>query len=258
MITCVDCAKLFDTEYLVTNILDRNEQDTEEQKKKINRILEVYDRVLLILKYSSQFINETVAALRKNSSRHNKIGLGSSTIGVAAGGLGVAAAATIMAPIGGHLLLASLLFGSGATFANAGSEAFNYRCEPRVMADRIMALYSIVNSISRIPAVMDGMSEDLIDNKNNKHGLGQSKLHWTRTAMLGLKTVTAGAISAVSIVTEAREMKLNIDKIRAKSPCEKATKLSEIQNEIDFLPSTEILSQQLSVVIKRAYEIRAE
>lgn len=258
MITCVDCAKLFDTEYLVTNILNRNEQDTEEQKKKINRILEVYDRVLLILKFSSQFINETVAALRKNSSRHNKIGLGSSTIGVAAGGLGVAAAATIMAPIGGHLLLASLLFGSGATFANAGSEAFNYRCEPRVMADRIMALYSIVNSISRIPAVMDGMSGDLIDNKNKKHGLGQSKLHWTRTAMLGLKTVTAGAISAVSIVTEAREMKLNIDKIRAKSPCEKATKLSEIQNEIDFLPSTEILSQQLSVVIKRAYEIRAE
>ena len=46
---------------------------------------------MLFLKFSIQFIDDVAIALEENTSRHNKVGLGSSATGVVAGGLGVAA-----------------------------------------------------------------------------------------------------------------------------------------------------------------------
>ena len=101
-----------------------------------------------------QFIDEVALALEQNTSRHNKVGLGSSATGMVSGGLGVAAAATIFTPVGPPLLLASILFGGGATAVDAASEAVNYRSEPNKMADRILTLNSIINCISRLPTRM--------------------------------------------------------------------------------------------------------
>lgn len=145
-------------------------------------------------------------ALEENTSRHNKVGLGSSATGVVSGGLGVVAAATIFTPVGPPLLLASILFGGGAAAADAASEAVNYRCEPNKMADRIITLHSIINCIARLPAMVDMEVEEESDS-SQKRVENQSALHWRRTAMNSLKPLTAGALSAVSIVTEAREMK---------------------------------------------------
>lgn len=85
---CSDCAHLFSVNFLVHNVM--HEQDPVEKKKRLNNMLEVYDRALLVLLYSTQFIDDVVTALRGNTSRHNKIGLGSSATGVVAGSLGVA------------------------------------------------------------------------------------------------------------------------------------------------------------------------
>jgi hypothetical protein len=85
---CSECAHLFSMNHLVHHVMQ--EEDPVEQKKRLNNMLEVYDRALLVLLYSTQYIDDVEAALRGNTSRHNKIGLGSSATGVVAGSLGVA------------------------------------------------------------------------------------------------------------------------------------------------------------------------
>ncbi|CAJ1954690.1 unnamed protein product [Cylindrotheca closterium] len=257
IVVCVDCANLFSLDYLMKNIV-HSEVDsidsTETRKRKMNHMLEVYDRALLILTYSVQFIDDVVVALEQNTSRHNKVGLGSSATGMVSGGLGVAAAATIFTPVGPPLLLASILFGSGAAAADAASEAVNYRGEPNKMADRILTLNSIIGCISRLPATIDmettAEEEDVIHTAE-----GQASLHWRRTAMNGLKPLTAGALSAVSIFTEAREMKSTVAKIRAGNPCEKAERLKQVKENVPFLPKTDILSNQLQGALRRQHEI---
>ena len=205
IIVCNDCAHLFSAEYLMTNIIHSDNNDSlESHKKKMNHMLEVYDRALLILTYSIQFIDEVSEALEENIKRHNKVGLGSSATGVVSGGLGVAAAVTIFTPVGPPLLLASILFGGGAAAVDAASEAVNYHCEPNKMADRILTLNSIIHSVLSLPAMVDMEiceAADLSLDKQNQI------LNLRRTAMNGLKPLTAGALSAISIVTEAREMK---------------------------------------------------
>lgn len=188
--------------------------------------------------YSTQFIDEVVVALQGNTSRHNKIGLGSSATGVVAGGLGVAAACTIFTPVGPPLLLASFLFGGGATAVTAGSEAVNYRCEPNKMADRILTLHSVITCIARLPGVMvmEAQQEEELLANSLKKDQRQARLHLTRTAMNGLKPLTAGALSALSIVTEARELKNTVGRIRAGNPCEKAERLAAIKEEVKNLP----------------------
>lgn len=315
IIICSDCAHLFSINYVIHHVVDikcndssscsHNNRDGERQqeqsldgaeqakhldaKMKINNMLEVYDRSLLVLRYSVQYIDDVALAIRTNTSRHNKIGLGSSATGMVAGGLGVAAACTIWTPVGPPLLLASILFGGGATAFNAGSEAVNYRCEPNKMADRILTLHSIVSNIAQLPGVMDhrimtmeeererqlqqqqqqrqehqeevvqngqvgddvpSVNEGFILNKQHKDD-DQSRLHWTRTAMNGLKPLTMGALSAVSIVTEAREMKRAVDKIRAGNPCDKAERLLAIKEEMQHIPYTEDLSHQLHLILSR-------
>jgi len=246
---CLDCAHFFSTDYIMKFIV--NDLDEEVRKGRINGMLEVYDRAVVILKFSVQFIDDVAIALEQNTSRHNKVGLGSSATGVMAGGLGVAAAVTIFTPVGPPLLLASILFGGSATAVNASSEAVNYRCEPNKMADQILTLYSIITCISQLPATIDMDMEDkhiiAVPVKNDK----QSSLHWKRTAMNGLKPLTAGALSAVSIVTEAREMKNTVNKIRAGNSCEKAERLRAIEKEAEDIIPTDILASQLVVTMNR-------
>lgn len=170
------------------------------------------------------------------------------------------AACTIFTPVGPPLLLASILFGGGATAVNAGSEAVNYRCEPNKMADRILTLHSIISSIANIPTAMD--QDEKIEEEKRANLLRaertQSRLHFTRAAMNGLKPLTSGALSAISIVTEARELKNTVDRIRAGNPCEKAERLAGIKNEVFNLPKTEVLSSQLWMIISRLQTSKAD
>jgi hypothetical protein len=246
---CSDCAHLFSLEYIVTHIITEG-ASLEERQATMNRMLEVYDRALIVLKYSAQYIDSVASSLEQNTSRHNFVGLGSSATGVIAGGLGVAAAATIFTPVGPPLLLASILFGGGATAVNAGSEAVNYDCEPNKMADRIITLDSILTSINRLPAAME-MDEIIIAEPRSAIEQKQTGLHWRRTAMNVVKPLTAGALSAISILTEGRELKVTVDKIRAGSPCEKAKQLRVIAENVDCQVTTDALSVQLHIIMSR-------
>ena len=163
---CSQCSHLFSSQAIVDRIVAAAAaagEDKIQQKQTLHYLLDVYDRALLILTYSNQFIDEISQALIKNTGRHNKVGLGSSAAGVVSGAIGVAAAVTIFTPVGPPLLLASVLFGGTSTAVAAGSESVNYRCEPNKMADKIIALHAIVTSIARLPETL----EEHRRNKNN-------------------------------------------------------------------------------------------
>ena len=105
IVVCNDCAPLFSVPFMLEQV---TLLDQSIRKKNMNHILEVYDRALILLKYSGQFIPDVAEALEANTSRHNKIGLGTSATGVLSGVVGVAAAgafpselnSTIYSPLG--------------------------------------------------------------------------------------------------------------------------------------------------------------
>lgn len=259
---CTECSHLFSPEAILQTIVEETVTE-EDRKKQHNFLLEVYDRTLLILKYSIQYIDEICEALEINTRRNNQIGLGSSGVGVLSGVMGVTAACTIFTPVGPPLLLASVLFSGSATAAAAGSEAVNYRCEPNKMADKIIALHAIITSISRVPATFEIMKsakeeeeekleekEDTEHDKANNGNSGNSRyLHLSRVGMNALKPLTAGALSAVSIVTEGREMRRTIGKIRAGNPCDKVETLRSIKEEVQVLAPTNEIGHQLTTII---------
>jgi hypothetical protein len=104
---CLDCEQLFNFEFIV----DCLTMDTKERREKVDRMIDLYDRTALLLRYSSQYIDGAAASLEDTKFRQNKIGVGGSTAGLMSGALGIAAAATILTPAGPPLLVASLLFG---------------------------------------------------------------------------------------------------------------------------------------------------
>lgn len=104
---CLECEKLFNFEYVVDCLI----MDNRERQERINHMIDLYDRTVLLLKYSSQYIDDVATSLEEAMARQNKIGVGGSTAGIMSGALGIAAAATILTPAGPPLLVASLLFG---------------------------------------------------------------------------------------------------------------------------------------------------
>jgi hypothetical protein len=254
---CCDCAKFF-----ALDVVKGSLTVAEGRKQLINSMLDVYDRALLILQYSAQFIQDIAAALEYNTKRNNRIGLGSSGAGFLSGVVGVAAAATIFTPVGPPLLIASILFGAGGTAASAGSEAVNYRCAPNKMADTIIVLHGMVNSISRLTDISEEEALQQEDNNGTENASGAastrtanrfnknadetgSRRNWTRATANALKPLTAGALSAASVVMEAREIKATVEKMQAGNPCAKADFLREIGKEIHTIPSTDEVSKEI-------------
>ena len=45
----------------------------DERKQHMNQMLDVYDRVLLILQYSSRYIHDIATALENNTKRNNRV-----------------------------------------------------------------------------------------------------------------------------------------------------------------------------------------
>lgn len=243
---CNECSKFFSFDFLVAAADD----SYNDRRELMNAMLDVYDRALLILQYSSQYIPEVVTSLQQNTKRNNRIGIGSSATGIVSGITGVAAAATIWTPVGPPLLLASILFGGGATAASASSEAVNYRSEPNQMANKIIVLHGMAHSISSLVMIYegddDGNGTGLLDDKTNKQGHDEpaAARNWTRATMNVLKPLTAGALSAASLVMEAKELQSTVQKVRAGNPCAKAETLKTIQRDIARLPETNFVAKE--------------
>jgi hypothetical protein len=117
-------------------------------------IVDMYDRVLLVLKFSAQYTNDIADALEHQVKRNNGIGVGSNVTGLVSGITGIVAAATLFTPAGPPLLIASLIFGGTATAVSAGSEAVNYVSEPRKVADKIIAMHGVAKSLLRITGIL--------------------------------------------------------------------------------------------------------
>jgi hypothetical protein len=148
---CLGCERLFELDFLIECVSTR---DPTERAKLIDHMVDCYDRCLLILKYSTQYVEPIALSLEQQKEQQNKIGLGSSSAGVLSGALGIAAAATILTPAGPPLLIASLFFGGSATVVQTGTEAYNYFSEPNKLADRIIALHGMLLSILRVTSTL--------------------------------------------------------------------------------------------------------
>lgn len=104
---CLECEKLFNFEYIVGCLT----MDKRQRQERVNHMIDLYDRTLLLLKYSSQYIDSVADSLEQTMVKQNRVSLGGSSAGIVSGALGIAAAATILTPVGPPLLVASLLFG---------------------------------------------------------------------------------------------------------------------------------------------------
>jgi hypothetical protein len=157
---CHSCERLFELDFIVISV---KEPDPQVRAKHIDHMIDCYDRCLLLLKYSAQHIETIAKTLEESQEKKNKVGLGSSGVGVLSGVLGIAAAATILTPAGPPLLIASLAFGGSATTVQVGSDALNFFSEPNKLADRIIALHGMTLSILRVTSTLrDAMIQDFI------------------------------------------------------------------------------------------------
>ncbi|CAJ1922271.1 unnamed protein product [Cylindrotheca closterium] len=204
---CLNCERLFQLEFITTCV---KEPDAQIRAKHIDHMIDLYDRCLLLLNYSSQYIEQIAVTLENTKEKQNKIGLGSSGVGVVSGVLGIAAAATILTPAGPPLLIASLVFGGSATTVQVGTEALNYFSEPNKLADRIIALHGMTLSILRVTSTLrDAMMRDYIrtdgicDEKGDLAQVVQERFEKHRSGVVaGVNAGSGVALGGVAL-TEA-------------------------------------------------------
>lgn len=168
----------------------------------VEKLINLYDRVLLLLRFSEQYLDQMTVALEHTKSRNNKINVGGSSVGIVSGILGVAAAATIVTPAGVPLLVASLMLGTGATAAQTGTEVKEkYFSEPNQFANRVIALNGVALSILSIVGVLRGVIQrDYLQMHEETDGSCSSPAPLPR-ALLESRTlagVTAGRLVAGS------------------------------------------------------------
>lgn len=195
-----------------------------ECRKKVNEMVDCYDRAKLLLLFTSQYTDQIAEALEHSTVRSNKIGVGSSATGVVSGMAGVVGCGALLFPpvavVGIPLLISSLVFGGAATAAQTGDAAVQYFSEPNKLADKMVTLHGMMLSLLRISEVLsygllkehadlDGDADDrrkaLADEINallEKHGVATKGVKGLRTAVVGGTVAAAGAeISATSIAT---------------------------------------------------------
>jgi hypothetical protein len=203
---CTDCEQVFQLDFVVDCLTDRDKMP-----EHMERMIDLYDRAVILLKYSSQYIPDVAQQLEGSKERQNKVGVGSSSAGMVSGILGIAAAATIITPAGPPLLIASLLFGGSATAISTGTEARNYYSEPHQLASRIQALHGMVHAILRVTSTLrdamlrDHIRTDAYDKEDDKDSGARE------AAMSALKqhkgkvmaAATAGRFSAAGMETAA-------------------------------------------------------
>lgn len=210
---CLECVKLFEHEYMVACINQAHglsaEKAIEEQsagesateERPLEHMMDLYDRVLLLLQYTSQFIEPIASALEDNTKRGNNVNMGASSVGLVSGILGVGAAAAIFTPAGPPLLIASLCLGGGATAAQTGTEVANYFSEPNKWADKIIALTGMIHSLLKVKeSLREILTARLLEEQGNpeidrlKSSLADLRKKQRTAAVKAGATVASGAV----------------------------------------------------------------
>jgi hypothetical protein len=195
---CQSCEKIFTLDFVVECMIATDQN----RKQHIDHLVNVYDRILLLLRYSDQYIPQVSRQLEKSTVVQNKVGIGSSSAGIVSGVLGMAAAATILTPAGPPLLIASLLFGGTATTIQTGTEVKNYFSDSNQLADRVLALHGMLKSILKVTSTLrdallrdylrtDGVDDSLLKQHDHEIDLEKHK----GTLLAGLTVSRAGAAS---------------------------------------------------------------
>jgi len=189
---CLSCEEILSLDF----VIDVLTSSTEEQRiSKIDRIIDAYDRTLILLHYSKQFMLDLATKLEEKTVRQNHVGLGSSATGIVSGALGVAAAATILTPAGPPLLVASLIFGGSATAVQTGSETINYFSEPNQLANRILALQGVLIEVLNVVGVLrDALLQDHVRSDHYTNNESNSKFweEWPKDKLLKKSLTTVG------------------------------------------------------------------
>jgi hypothetical protein len=294
---CLECERLFSMDYVIDCLAA---PDKETRRTQIGQMIDLFDRVILLLKYSAQFIATVATSLEETTERQNKVGVGSSSAGMVSGVLGVAAAATIFTPAGPPLLVASLLFGGSATVVQTGTEVRNYYSEPKKLADRIIALHGMVHAILAVTGTLrdaltrDHIRTDMYDGPSSftAHAsrslaaerqaqaetramagmtagragaagvelgslatateaatVGRSARFFSKTGTGIMRTArfarfAGGALSAATLLLEARALTTTMQHMANGNPCEKADTLRAIQDELLDLPCSTALERE--------------
>jgi len=148
---CDDCKHLFSFTDYAMNILTTS--STKDRNALLMRMFDTYDRTLLMLQYSSQFMAGVAADLEKNKRFKNSVGIGSSSVGLVSGSLGIAATACLLTPaaavVAPGLIIASIFFGGTSSAMQTGVELGTNASEPSKVASKIIALYGMIKSILR-------------------------------------------------------------------------------------------------------------
>ena len=163
---CGPCERVFEMDYVVDILSGASPL---ERQRNCDRLMELYDRSVLLLRYSTRFIKEIADALDQSAQTQNRISVGSSSVGIVSGILGVASAVAIFTPAGPPLLIASLLFGGSATVVQTGTEVRLHLSQPNQLADKIIALHGVCWNILKVvdtlrdAVLRDHLRTDLYD-----------------------------------------------------------------------------------------------
>jgi len=180
---CQPCAYLFELDFLV-DVITNTASNTEECKRKVDDMVDCYDRAKILLEYTSQYADDIAATLESKTARSNKIGAGSSATGVISGVAGVVGCGALLLPpvaaAGVPLLVASLVFGGGATAVQTGDAAAKYFSEPNRLAEKMVALHAMVLSLLRITEVLSyGLLKSHLNvNYSVEHLEGEGLSEW--------------------------------------------------------------------------------
>ena len=129
------CEELFQS-----NLLVETWNDSKLLQQHMEAYLDIYDRVLLLLRYSEPLMNSLAAQLEYAEKKNNQVKLGTSSASVVSGALGFAGMAAVLTPAGPPLLLAS------GTAVHVSLEAKNYFDESQKVANRILVLHGMLLS----------------------------------------------------------------------------------------------------------------
>ena len=96
-------------------------------QQRVNEIIDCYDRAKLLLTFTSQYADNISTELQSRTATSNKIGVGANASGIVSGITGIVGAGVLLFPpaaaAGVPILIASLVFGGGATAAHTGDYA---------------------------------------------------------------------------------------------------------------------------------------
>jgi hypothetical protein len=167
---CQDCKHLYSLDYVLAILTMATRSGAENDiaqttcSQLLARMLDTYDRTVLVLKYSAQFMPDLCQQLENAKSLKNKVGIGSSSVGLMSGSLGIAATACLLTPVSAvfapPLIIASILCGGTSSALQTGVEmSTTTYSEAHQLATRIIALYGMCKSILRTVSVL----QDLVD-----------------------------------------------------------------------------------------------